>query len=125
MQYITKINSYVHFYQEGVTLHGFKEVCDLGGTSNVSAIPPNTDDPAIIMYTSGSTGVPKGVVLPHEALVTTVKAFHFVVQVTERDNAENTQSMNNNTANILSPPSPGISTWATFPSPTYSSCCPR
>ena len=67
--------------QEDVILHGFKEVCDLGGKSTVSAIPPSTDDPAIIMYTSGSTGVPKGVVLPHEALVTTVKAFHFVVQV--------------------------------------------
>ena len=34
---------------------------------------------AIIMYTSGSTGTPKGVVLPHEALVTTVKGFFFVV----------------------------------------------
>lgn len=37
---------------------------------------------AIIMYTSGSTGTPKGVVLPHEALVTTVKGFFFVVNPT-------------------------------------------
>ena len=40
---------------------------------------------AIIMYTSGSTGTPKGVVLPHEALVTTVKGFFFVVNPTRPD----------------------------------------
>ena len=32
-----------------------------------------------LIFFKGSTGVPKGVVLPHESLVTTVKAFHFVV----------------------------------------------
>ena len=37
------------------------------------------------MYTSGSTGVPKGVILPHEALITTVKAFFFVVQTSNPD----------------------------------------
>ena len=37
------------------------------------------------MYTSGSTGTPKGVVLPHEALVTTVKGFFFVVNPTRPD----------------------------------------
>jgi long-chain acyl-CoA synthetase len=67
-------------YKDGVQLHGFREVIELGRKSmkNFSVRRPTPDDPAIIMYTSGSTGVPKGVVLPHEALVTTIKAFHYV-----------------------------------------------
>merc|ERR1711899_169957 len=66
-------------YKQGVSIKSFNEVVALGSTSKAIAVKPTQDDPAIIMYTSGSTGVPKGVVLPHESLVTTVKAFHFVV----------------------------------------------
>lgn len=51
----------------------------MGKTHTCDIEKPERLDPAIIMYTSGSTGDPKGVVLPHEALVTTVKAFFFVV----------------------------------------------
>lgn len=70
-------------YKEGVKIVSFSEVVDLGASRSAKgtadADKPVPLDPAIIMYTSGSTGVPKAVVLPHEALVATVRAFHFVV----------------------------------------------
>ena len=37
-----------------------------------NAIPPHENDPAIIMYTSGSTGVPKGVILLHRNVLATL-----------------------------------------------------
>ena len=77
--------TYIYRYKPGVSIQSFSEVVALGSTSKAVAVKPSLDDPAIIMYTSGSTGVPKGVVLPHEALITTVKAFHFVVNPPKQD----------------------------------------
>lgn len=68
-------------YRDDVKIVSFQEIIEMGKNTNTN-FPirrPTKDDPAIIMYTSGSTGVPKGVVLPHEALITTIKAFFFVV----------------------------------------------
>jgi len=65
-------------FKPGVNIIGFQEVLKLGQRSHSLATAPKPSDPAIIMYTSGSTGIPKGVVLPHSALISTVKAFHFV-----------------------------------------------
>jgi len=53
----------------GVKFSRFSDVINLGTTSNVHAMPPSPSDTAIIMYTSGSTGVPKGVVLTHANMV--------------------------------------------------------
>ncbi|CAB4065677.1 ACSL [Lepeophtheirus salmonis] len=67
-------------YKSGVRILSFQEVIELGSKSETKATPPTKDDPAIIMYTSGSTGVPKGVILPHESLIGTIAAFHLVVK---------------------------------------------
>ncbi|EJP6470864.1 AMP-binding protein [Clostridium botulinum] len=48
-------------------------------------IKPN--DPAYMIYTSGSTGVPKGVIVPHRAVVNLVNALYVNFRLTKKDKA--------------------------------------
>ncbi|KAH7083786.1 hypothetical protein FB567DRAFT_529921 [Paraphoma chrysanthemicola] len=46
----------------------------------VEPVPPSTEDLACIMYTSGSTGAPKGVLLKHKNVVSAIAGVNAVVE---------------------------------------------
>ncbi|KAF4526898.1 hypothetical protein B566_EDAN014520 [Ephemera danica] len=64
----------------------FNDVVHSGAAaSHIENTPPCPDDTAIIMYTSGSTGVPKGVLLTHRNMMTTVRSFSDAVDIYHDD----------------------------------------
>ena len=48
---------------------GFEELRKAGADNPVDPVPPSPEDTCCIMYTSGSTGAPKGVTIKHKAIV--------------------------------------------------------
>ncbi|XP_066584617.1 fatty acid CoA ligase Acsl3 isoform X1 [Prorops nasuta] len=72
-------------FKEGVKFVPFSDVIKKGNSSSITHKPPTSEDTAIIMYTSGSTGVPKGVVLSHKNMMATLKAFCDAIEIKPDD----------------------------------------
>jgi long-chain acyl-CoA synthetase len=53
---------------------GLQEVRKLGEHNPVKPVPPHPDDLCCLMYTSGTTGAPKGVPLKHRNVVAASKS---------------------------------------------------
>jgi len=62
------------FKSQNVQLHGIDSVSALGKQKPCEATPPKSSDVAVIMYTSGTTGNPKGVMLSHGNVVASAAA---------------------------------------------------
>ena len=52
-----------------LTILSFEELRTLGKNNPIDTVPPSPDDICCIMYTSGSTGPPKGVLISHKNII--------------------------------------------------------
>ena len=59
-------------YAANAELIDFKTVLNMGQVSDFGDCPPDPEDTAVIMYTSGSTGNPKGVILSHKNILSSL-----------------------------------------------------
>lgn len=59
-----------------LTILSFEELRQLGQDNPVEPVPPKPEDLCCIMYTSGSTGAPKGVPVKHKAVLAASEHFH-------------------------------------------------
>ena len=62
-------------------LFQYETLLDLGKDNPVDPVPPSPSDLACIMYTSGSSGQPKGVLLTHRNLVSAGRSLPIVLSL--------------------------------------------
>ncbi|XP_055018648.1 long-chain-fatty-acid--CoA ligase 1-like [Boleophthalmus pectinirostris] len=67
--------------EAGIDIQSFKDFEALGHTSHQTPQPPKSEDLALICFTSGTTGNPKGAMLTHGNVISNTAAFLKITQV--------------------------------------------
>jgi len=62
-----------------LTIVSFSELIKMGESKSTHPTPPKPDDICCIMYTSGSTGIPKGVLITHRNVIASIAGVDTVV----------------------------------------------
>ncbi|KAI2628876.1 long-chain-fatty-acid-CoA ligase [Hypoxylon sp. NC1633] len=65
-----------------LTILSYSDLVALGEANPADPVPPKATDMCCIMYTSGSSGAPKGVPITHEGIVAGITGLHTVVSET-------------------------------------------